>query len=357
MRRWLALLLLLAGCAGIEGDIKRAELKEVFLDLTRGKDRGVGYYTETIAKAKSDIIGGRYQYQPPAHISHFLIERSVRGLGGTEIRSSDDLALVVDWLLFTLAFDPTLSIRSAAAEELGRVIQRLPVSGRPPAPTGARADEHIHTAALDLFRYGKDVRAGKKITPAQVVERMEAVAAETPPNRKAAQQAVRAFAIFPVRGSTSSKVRAASERLVPGVIRTAILVALRETACGDPPRPEWEPDPAALVRATAAEVLASTQSAVALSAAAARMEDAIDPDEREADVRRELVRYLGRIPPSPLAFAVCLVRLEDVDAGVRFRAQEALQTMTGVRAGRDPDAWRAWQADHPEWQVAEGSPQ
>lgn len=85
----------ITGCAGIEGDIKRAQMREVFLDLTRGKDRGVGYYTETISGAKTEIVGGRYQHQPPAHISHFLIARSVRGLGGTNINSSDDLALAV----------------------------------------------------------------------------------------------------------------------------------------------------------------------------------------------------------------------------------------------------------------------
>lgn len=351
MRPGTVLLLLLAGCAGIEGDIKRAEMKEVLLDLTRGKDRGVGYYTETISAAKTEIIGGRYQYQPPAHISHFLIARSVRGLGGTRIRTSDDLALVADWLLFALAFDPTLSVRSAAAEELGRVLLRLPMTELPPAPSDPRTDERIHTAAQDLHRYGKDVRAGKKVTPAQVVERMEALARESPPTRQAAQQAVRAFAIFPVRGATSKRIRSASERLVPGLVRAAILVSLREVACGDPLRPHNEPDPAAVVRAAAAKVLATAQSPVALDAAAVRLEDAIDPAERDADVRRQLVRYLGRIPSSPQAFQLCLLRLEDVDSGVRYRAQEALQRMTGARVGAQPDAWRAWRDDHPEWRT------
>jgi len=354
MRFCLGLLLLLAGCAGIEGDIKRAEMKETFLDLTRGKDRGVGYYTETISGAKTEIIGDRYQYQPPAHISHFLIDRSVRGLGGTEIRNSDDLALVVDWLLFALAFDPTLSVRSAAAEQLGRVILRLPMTELPPAPSDALADQRIHEAAQDLHRYGLDVQAGKQVTHDQVVERMEVLARESPPTRQAAQQAVRAFAIFPVRGAASKKIRAASERLVPGLVRAAILVSLSEIACGDPLRPHWEPDPAPVVRAAAAGVLATTQSAIALDAAAARLADAIDPAERDADVRRQLVRYLGRVPHAPRAFATCLVRLDDVDSGVRYRAQEALQRMTGARVGADSAAWRAWRDDHPEWQAAEG---
>lgn len=355
MRRRLGLLLLLAGCAGIEGDIKRAEMKETFLNITRGKDRGVGYYTETINGAKTEIVSGRYQYQPPAHISHFLIDRSVRGLGGTRIDSSDDLALVADWLLFALAFDPTLSVRSAAAEQLGRVLLRLPMTDLPPAPSDALADQRIHTAAQDLHRYGQDVQAGKPVTHAQVVERMEALAKESPPTRQAAQQAVRAFAIFPVRGATSKKIRSASERLVPGLVRAAILVSLREVACGDPLRPHREPDPAPFVRAAAAEVLASTQSPVALDAATVRLRDAIDPPERDADVRRRLVLYLGRIPNSPRAFATCLVRLEDVDSGVRYRAQEALQQMTAARVGADPAAWRAWRDDHPEWLVGEGS--
>ncbi len=355
MRPGIVLLLLLAGCAGIEGDIKRAEMKEVFLDLTRGKDRGVGYYTETINAAKTEIVGGRYQYQPPAHISHFLIARSVRGLGGTRIRNSDELALVADWLLFALSFDPTLSVRSAAAEELGRVLLRLPMTDLPPAPSDALADTRIHEAAQDLYKYGQAVRAGKKVTHDQVVERMEALAKESPPTRQAAQQAVRAFAIFPVRGATSRKIRAASERLVPGLVRAAILVSLSEVACGDPLRPHREADPAAVVREAAAKVLATTQSPVALAAAAVCLRDAIDPAERDADVRRQLVRYLGRIPSSPLAFQLCLVRLEDVDSGVRYRAQEALQRMTGVRAGADPDAWRAWRNDHPEWRAREGA--
>jgi HEAT repeat protein len=316
----------------------------------------VGYYTETINAAKTEIVGGRYQYQPPAHISHFLIAKSVRGLGGTRINSSDDLALVADWLLFSLAFDPTLSVRSAAAEELGRVLLRLPMTDLPPAPSDALADQRIHTAAQDLHRYGQDVQAGKQVTHDQVVERMEALAKESPPTRQAAQQAVRAFAIFPVRGATSKKIRTASERLVPGLVRAAILVSLREVACGDPLRPHREPDPAAVVRAAAAEVLASTQSPVALRAAAVRLNDAIDPVERDADVRRQLVRYLGRVPHAPLAFRVCLLRLEDVDSGVRYRAQEALQQMTGARVGADPAAWRAWRDDHPEWRVGEGSP-
>ncbi|MHC4493345.1 MAG: hypothetical protein ACYTDU_17185, partial [Planctomycetota bacterium] len=251
-------------------------------------------------------------------------------------------------------FDPTLSVRSEAAEQLGRVLLRLPMTELPPAPSDALADQRIHTAAQDLYRYGQDVRAGKQVTHDQVVERMEALAKESPPTRQAAQQAVRAFAIFPVRGATSRKIRAASERLVPGLVRAAILVALREAACGDPLRPHWEPDPAPFVRTAAAEVLASTQSPVALDAAAARLRDGIDPGERDADVRRQLVRYLGRIPHAPRAFATCLVRLEDVDSGVRYRAQEALQQMTGTRVGADPAAWRAWRDDHPEWQVAEG---
>jgi len=49
------------------------------------------------------------------------------------------------------------------------------------------------------------------------------------------------------------------------------------------------------------------------------------------------------------------VRLEDVDSGVRYRAQEALQQMTAARVGADPAAWRAWRDDHPEWLVGEGS--
>ncbi|MHC4548094.1 MAG: HEAT repeat domain-containing protein [Planctomycetota bacterium] len=349
MRARLALLLFLAGCAGVEGDVRRAEMKEFFLDLVRGKDRGVGYYASTIKQSTTEVVGGRYQYTPPAHISHYLVDRSLRGLGGTKIRSSDDLAVATDWLLHALAFDPTASIRSTVCEQLGRILLRLPLTGEPPTPTDPRADRQINTIAQDLFRYGQDARKGKKVTNAEVVERMVALAKQTPPTQQSAQQMARAFAAYPVVGSTSAKIRAQSEKLVPGVVRAAILVSLREVACGDPRQPHREPDPAPIVRAAAAEVLARVQSTIALEAAAQRLQDPIDPAERDADVRRTLITYLGEVG-GPRAFATCVVRLDDVEPGVRYRAQQALQHMTGARVGPDAAAWRAWRDKHAEWQ-------
>ena len=46
-----------------------------------------------------------------------------------------------------------------------------------------------------------------------------------------------------------------------------------------------------------------------------------------------------------------VTRLDDVDIGVRYRAQEALVRMTGAQVEPTVPAWRAWQAEHGEWQL------
>jgi len=343
-----ALALALAGCAGIEGDIKRAEMREFFLNFVRGKDRGSGYYAHQIAKSTTKPRGGAYQYVAPAHLSHFYVERSVRGLGGTRIRTSDDLVRVTDWLLYTLAYDPTVSVRSRACENLGRVLLRLPPGDGPPVADDLQADQRINVAAQDLLGYALARNEGQRVETAKVVERMEALAAEAPPTRQAAMQQVRAFAVDPVYGVRTGPVREAADRLVPGLTRDAILVALRETACGDPLRPQFGADSSPLVRASAARVLARSGSPVALEAALWRLRGAVDPAEHDPDVRGRLIEYFAAVG-GPRAFDACVQRLDDHDPAVRYHAQRALQRMTGARVRPTSQSWVEWRTRHPEW--------
>jgi len=144
MRGAICLLLpLLAGCAGSESDIRRAEFKEFFVDMVRGKDRGVGWYANSIQDAVTKPKRGRYQYRAPAHISNFLVARAVNGLGGTKTETSYDLALAADWLLYALTFDPTAAVRSNACGQLGRILVRLPAATDAPVASDLYADQHI----------------------------------------------------------------------------------------------------------------------------------------------------------------------------------------------------------------------
>ena len=285
----------------------------------------------------------------PAHLSHFYVERSVRGLGGTRVEGSDDLVRVTDWLLYALAYDPTVSVRSRACENLGRVLLRLPLGAEPPQPGDAQADQRINVAAQDLLGYAMESNEGREVEPERIVERMRALASEAPPTRQAAMQQVRAFAVEPVFDTGPGAVRDAMDELLPGVARDAILVALRETACGDAVRPQFGPDDSPVVRAAAARVLARSASPVALADAIARLAGPVDPAERDPDVRVRLVEYLGAVG-GPAAFEACRGRLDDHEPGVRFHAQRALQRMTGARVRPTPEAWDAWRARHPEWE-------
>ena len=137
---------------------------------------------------------------------------------------------------------------------------------------------------------------------------------------------------------------------MPGMVRRAVLVALRDVACGDPLDPQSQPDPDDAVRIAASDVLARVGSPFAREAARARLTGRLDPKERNPDVRRNLLRYLGM-------FEVCLHRLDDDIPGVRYLAQQALTQMTEGRVEPTVAAWEEWRKAHPAWQVkAEEAP-
>jgi hypothetical protein len=337
-----------AACAGVEGDLKRAAMKEFFVDFVKGKDRGAGEYARVIEKSITPLQGGRYQYIVPAHISHYMILRSVQGLGGTRTEDADYMAFVVDRLFYVLAHDPMGNIRSEACEQLGRVLLRLPQEPDKIIGGDISGDGEINQIALDLKNYGDAISAGKKVTAAQVLERMDRMGEHRPSTFASARQMMRAFAAKPVVASTSASIRERAAALVPGITRDCILVALREAAFGDPAREDIDPDPSPMVRAAAVRVLGRVGTRDALDLAIARTADSIDPAERDVDVLREIVVYLGAVG-GKRAFEACILRLEDKYDGIRYQAQIALQRMTGARVEPTVAAWRAWQRRHPDW--------
>ena len=349
------LLALSAGCAGIEGDIKRAKMKEFFTGVVRGRDRGSGYYAYRIQQSTTKPINGRYQYKVPAHLSHFSVDLSVRGLGGTSVDDSDDLARVADWLLFTLAYDPTAAVRSLACEQVGRVLLRLPIKTTV-VKADAGADQRINVLAQDLFKLSAELSEGKRVAESRVTDRMRALAKESPPTKQAAQQMVRALAIKPVLGAPAdSDVRRTAEEILPRIVRDAILVVLREVCCGDPLRPQFSADESPLVRAAAARVLARVASPIAIAEVKWAIDDPFDPRERDPDVRSQMVAYLGAVGGlpqwGPAAFDICLRRLDDRILSVRFHAQEALQRMTGAVVEPRIEAWEKWREARSAWRL------
>lgn len=341
--RPLALLALLAGCAGIEGDIERAEMSEFFENFIKGKDRGVYEYSNTISKSVTGIQGGRYQYVSPAHISNFYVNWSIRGLGGTKLPNSDYLAAAADKLLFVFTYDPTGALRSTAAEQLGRLLLPLP-PGPAPLPLEGSADTRINQIADDLKKMADEVKAGQKVPVSAVVERMRALSAERPRGLLSACQMVRALATPPIVGAVSGPVRETAEEIGPSIIRDSILVALRDQAVG---LREYDPDESPLVRESAIEVLARVGSPVAQPGAIERLRGGIDPVERDPDVRCALLKYLG-VVGGPGAFEACVERLMDLDISVRHAAQASLQKLTGARAEPTPEAWLRAAAEAPK---------
>jgi len=349
MRVTLALAaMLLLGCAGVEGELKRASMRESLLDLVQGRDRGAGNYGRTIDKSVTTVEAGRYQYKPPAYLSQWMVEWSVRGLGGTATPNLDYLAFVVDRLLFVMAHDPTGAARSLACEQLGRTLVRFPVAQNPFARAGERADQKINVIAQDLNRQGQDVKLGKKVPVDAVVERVLALEPLRPPDMLSARQVVRVFAAQPVATTTAPRLREVADRVGPGLLRDSILVSLADVACGNPLHAEFEADPSPLARASALEVLTRSGSDVAKVQAIERLKDPLDPAETDPDVRRRLLAYLGALGGVD-SFAVCVVRLGDVDPGVRFFAQQALVRITGAQVTPTAEAWRSWAQEHPEW--------
>jgi hypothetical protein len=340
--RSLAILALAAGCAGIEGDIERAEMSEFFQNFIKGKDRGTYSYTTTIAKSVTAVQGGRYQYVPPAHMSNFYVNWAVRGLGGTKLVNSDFLAAAAAKLLFVLAYDPTGALRSCAVEQLGRLLLPLP-PGPAALPTDGSSDQRINQIADDLQKLAEQVKEGQKVPVSAVIERMRALAAERPRMLISACQMAHVLAASPIAGQISGPVRETAEEIGPPIVRDSILVALRDVAVGVD---EYEADDSPLVRKSALEVLTRVASPVAQEGAVARLQGEIDPPERDPDVRCALLAYLGTVG-GPGAFDACVARLMDLDINVRLYAQASLQRLTGQRADPTPEAWRALEADKP----------
>jgi len=350
-----ALVVLVAGCAGIEGDIQRAELREFVLNIVQGKDRGAADYARTIDQSSTRPRGAHYQYIAPAHLAHFNIERSVRGLGSTKTPNSDYLAFVTYKLLYVLRYDPGGSVRSLACEELGRVLLRLPRRSPPPLPGESLTEQKINQIAQDLAHYAVQLKKGRRVSRAAILERMQALARKRPTTARSAHQMVRAVAVRPAAWSSDSEIRKLSKAIVPGIVHDAILLALREHACGDPNRPDLEADPSALARLAAIRVLTRVRSPVALDGALARLQDPVDPAEHDPDARGALCEYLGVVGGAK-AFETCAVRLADSDANVRYHAQRALVLMTGARVEPKPEAWRAWREKHPSRRVPPRAP-
>jgi hypothetical protein len=352
MRRALFLTLLLACLAGCrskpEGDVTRASMMDDLKDLVYGKDRGLWSYRSTIS-ANVTSLSGPYQYPPPkAWVSQYRVERAAYGLGGTKTENAEQLAQVVDTLFHLMRNDPTATIRATACRQLGRVLLRLAVDTEATLPPDAGAEEQINSIAQDLFAIKQKLDKGEKVKVRDAVALLEQLAAMHPPRMSSAVQVVRACAIPPIAGTARGPLFDLREKEVPNMVRDSILVSLRERACGDL-RTMAEPDPEAMVRADAIDVLARIATPAAIDNAVARLDDPIDPPERDFHVRGRLLHYLGMLGGRK-AFASCVMRLGDVYQDVRYHAQVALTRMTGAR-GVEPtaEAWNAWLEQNPSW--------
>jgi hypothetical protein len=335
--RLLALALLLAACAGTESDIERAKIGYFFTNVVKGKDRGLYAYWKMIEDHSTKPQGGRYQYIAPAHLSNFYIERATRGIGGTKIVNSDYLAGATDKIFIVMAFDPTGAMRSLACEQLGRLILPLP-PGSAPLPMDNMADVRINQVADDLARMEVDAREGKKVPVSAVVERMRALAQERPRSTLGAHQIVRVLAAKPIVGAAPGPIRSTAEEIGPPIVRDAVIVVLRNAAVGIS---DEDPDDSALVRRCAIDVLTRIGSDAAREGAIRRLGTGIDPPESDPDTRCALLLYLGSVG-GPGAFEACLGRFDDLDIGVRYTAQTALQQITGARVPPDAAAWHAY---------------
>lgn len=346
------LLAALAGCAAVEADIAQEELKLKFKDLLQGGPRDMRLAKSRIEKATTrPSTSERYQYLGTQHVSHYVVQRSLRKIGNARLKDGEDLATAVDEVLHVLSHDPTAHVRSVAAEQLGVLHGRRPLPPEDPSDPDPRSGPRIHQIAVDLRDFGIRRAKGESVPDAAIVERIDALAAERPNDLLMAREMVRAIASRPAAGAAGA-VKAALESRAPGIVRDAILVALRDAACGDPYASKQVPDPSPIVRLAAARALAGLRSPVARFAALRRLREILDPGEPDPDVRRALLAYLGRVG-GPDAFEAARTRLMDVDGGVRLNARFALEAMTGERLGDDPASWEAFRSAHPEWSLAE----
>lgn len=352
MRAVLVLLPIVCACSGPKKDVYFANIGDNLADLVIGKDRGLWSYRATIHKNISSIAGP-YKYVPPKPwIAQYKVIRASYGLGGTKVENAEQLAQVVDTLFHVLRNDPTAATRSTACLQLGRVLLRLPVDTNDALPPDPGAEEKINALATDLWDIKVKLDKGQKVKEKDALALMQQLADTPVPRMRSAIQVVRACSLPPIALVSKGKVWDYREKIVPRIVRDAILVALREVAVGNPPTRD-EPDASEQVRADAIDVLTRVASPVALHAGYRRIADDIDPLEGDEEVRRKLVQYMGVIG-GPEAFAACVTRLNDVeDVSVRYHAHAALLKMTGARVTFERGAWRAWREKHPEWQLEE----
>lgn len=350
MRAPLLLLLLLAACSGVEAEIARTRMREDFKDFLYGGDRGIGEYARTIEQSTTRPVRAEpYQYVGVPYLANYMVMRSVRGLGGTRIRNASDLVSVADRLLHVAAHDPVAVTRAEACLQLARHVVRLPLPPQAEEAPDPKSVPRILEIANDLLQIENRVRKGEKVAAGEVVERLQALAAQRPADMPIARTMVRALAARPVAGEPGA-VAAEVERIGPRIVRDAALVSFRDMACGDPWVPGALPDPDPKARLAAAAALLRIRSPVAREAAVRRIENPIDPLESDPDVRRALLRYLAVVGDAG-AFEACRVRLDDVDPGVRLHAQEALLAMTGADLPPSAEAWAHWREGQPSWKA------
>jgi hypothetical protein len=314
-----------------------------------GTDRGPAYYGGVIDKWTLLTPGQRrYEFTKQDFIlANFEIHNALRGLGGTKVKTSRDFAYVTDKILWVLAHDPLPADRAVACEELGRLVLRLPDPEKPFEPGTAASAVRINLITRDLREIQMRVVKGENVKVSELVKTINAMADETPTHTRSARQQIRAMTAAPV-ANAGTKVELATAKVLPELLRRAMLVSLHSAATGDTDDPDGEPDPAEMVRTAAADVLARIGCPIARDDAVSRLSGALDPKEREPDTRRNLLRYLGAIGGAK-AFEVCLDALEnDLDSGVRYHAQLALVRMTG-QAQRSFDAWARWLSENPDW--------
>jgi len=352
MRVWaLGAILLLGSCAKVEFDIWRAKTGENMADLVRGRDRGYFGYREIIEANTLKAAGfDRYQYKEPAHVANYQVTRAVRGLGGTAWPDTDHMAGAVDRLLYVLRHDPTAAVRTAACSQLGRIAERLPAAAVDPYPLNPRHDETIRLIASDLYGMQQRLEKGEKIKQSVVVESLEKLSEQYPTRFLLSLMLMRALSSKPVVQVPAGPVRETLDRVVPPLCRRAISISLAEVACGSEIHAKLPEDDAAAVRLRAAEVLTMLRDPVARNVAASRCWDEFYPAEQDPHVRRALLDYLGAVG-GPRAFEAARRRLANDDISLRLHAQRALIDMTGARVAPDAEAWSAWRAGHPEWQI------
>jgi len=342
------MLVLCAGCSRHARLDMGASIERTFL----GSDRGPKHYGKVIDEwTRLDPGQLRYEFtKKDTILANFEIHRALRGLGGTKVKTPQDFAYVTDKILYVLAHDPLPADRAVACEELGRLALRLPHPEKPFEPGAATSGVRINLITRDLRQIQMRVAKKEKVKVSELLGRVIAMAEETPTDARSARQQIRSMTSEPV-ASAGARADLAVAKVLPEMLRRAILISLRTAATGDTEDPAAEPDPAEMVRTAAADVLARIGCPVARHDAVNRLSGALDPKEREPDTRRNLMRYLGAVG-GPDAFAVCLDGLEnDLDSGVRYHAQLALVGMTG-ESQHGATAWEEWRAAHSEWHAA-----